>query len=179
MTREEMIRRGLPLHETKPSQHRRANWQDYGEVGLYMVTLCVEGRQPVFGRLEGSIRAVRGTEAFPHLVPSALGRAVLDEELSKIHTFYPQVEVWQVALMPDHLHLLLYVREPLPGKKRLGTVVGAFMGITHGLCRGHHGRCGCHGNGCCGNHGRNRDRSHSCGPHICGHRRGAQGVSPG
>lgn len=61
-------------------------------------------------------------------MPSALGRAILDEELPKIHAVYPMVELWQVALMPDHLHLLLYVRQPLPPKKRLGQVVGAFMG---------------------------------------------------
>lgn len=127
-TREDLQRMGIAPCDVQHSQHRRAAWADYAGAGLYMVTLCVEGRRPVFGRLEGTMRAQHGTEAFPHLVPSALGRAVIDEELPKIHRFYPQVELWQAALMPDHLHLLLYVREPLPGKKRLGNVVGAFMG---------------------------------------------------
>ena len=127
-TREDLLRLGVTPAEIKHNQHRRAVWADYSGTGLYMVTLCVEGRQPVFGRLEGSIRAQRSTEAFPHLVPSALGRAILNDELPKIHAIYPQVELWQAALMPDHLHLLLYVREPLPPKKRLGQVVGAFMG---------------------------------------------------
>ena len=123
-----MLRLGITPAEIKHNQHRRAPWADYSGTGLYMVTLCIEGRQPLFGRLEGDIRAQRGTPAFPHLVPSALGRAILDEELPKIHAVYPMVELWQVALMPDHLHLLLYVRQPLPPKKRLGQVVGAFMG---------------------------------------------------
>lgn len=127
-TKEDMLRLGITPAEIKHNQHRRAPWADYSGTGLYMVTLCIEGRQPLFGRLEGDIRAQRGTPAFPHLVPSALGRAILDEELPKIHAVYPMVELWQVALMPDHLHLLLYVRQPLPPKKRLGQVVGAFMG---------------------------------------------------
>ena len=126
--REDLERLGITPAETKHNQHRRAAWADYAGKGLYMVTLCVEGRQPVFGHLEGDIRAQRGTAAFPHLVPSALGRVILSEELPKIHAGYPQVELWQAALMPDHLHLLLFVREPLPPKKRLGHVVGAFMG---------------------------------------------------
>ena len=126
-TKEDLLRLGITPAEIKHNQHRRAPWADYSGTGLYMVTLCIEGRQPLFGRLEGDIRAQRGTPAFPHLVPSALGRAILDEELPKIHAFYPMVELWQVALMPDHLHLLLYVRQPLPPKKRLGQVVGAFM----------------------------------------------------
>lgn len=127
-TKEDLLRLGITPAEIKHNQHRRAPWADYSGTGLYMVTLCIEGRQPLFGRLEGDIRAQRGTPAFPHLVPSALGRAILDEELPKIHAVYPMVELWQVALMPDHLHLLLYVRQPLPPKKRLGQVVGAFMG---------------------------------------------------
>jgi hypothetical protein len=126
--REDLERLGITPAETKHNQHRRAAWADYTGTGLYMVTLCVEGRQPVFGHIEGDIRAQRGTDAFPHLVPSVLGRAILNEELPKIHAVYPQVELWQVALMPDHLHLLLFVRQPLPSKKRLGHVIGAFMG---------------------------------------------------
>ena len=127
-TREDVIRMGLTPCPLQPSQHRRANWADYAGPGLYMVTLCVDGRVPLFGHLEGDIRAQRSSNAFPHLVPSTLGRAILDNELPKIHAVYPEVELWQAALMPDHLHLLLYIRRPLPEKKRLGTVIGAFMG---------------------------------------------------
>ena len=127
-TKEDLLRLGITPADIKHNQHRRAPWADYAGTGLYMVTLCIDGRQPLFGRLEGDIRAQRGTDAFPHLVPSPLGRAILNEELPKIHAVYPEVELWQTALMPDHLHLLLYVRRPLPPKKRLGQVVGAFMG---------------------------------------------------
>lgn len=127
-TKEDLLRLGIMARDIRHSQHRRAQWGDYNGIGLYMVTLCVEGRSAVFGRLEGDIRAARGTKAFPHLVPTDLGRIVLEEEIPKIHGIFPQVEVWQVALMPDHIHLLLYIREPLPPKKRLGNVVGGFMG---------------------------------------------------
>lgn len=72
-TKDDVLRLGLTPADIKHNQHRRAPWADYSGTGLYMVTLCVEGRQPVFGRLEGDIRAQRGTDAFPHLVPSALG----------------------------------------------------------------------------------------------------------
>lgn len=127
-TKEDLLRLGIVARDIRHSQHRRAQWGDYNGIGLYMVTLCVEGRSAVFGRLGGDIRATRGTKAFPHLVPTELGRVVLEEEIPKIHGIFPQVEVWQVALMPDHIHLLLYIREPLPPKKRLGNVVGGFMG---------------------------------------------------
>ena len=128
ISKEELIRRGLTPHPIKHNQHRRAEWQDYGGRSLYMVTLCVEGRHPVFGRLEGNIRARRDAADFPHIVPSALGRAILNEELPKIHHFTPEVELWQAALMPDHLHLLLFVATPLPKGKKLGDIIRGFKG---------------------------------------------------
>lgn len=93
-----------------------------------MVTFCIEGRQALFGHLEGDIRARRDSGDFPHIVLSSLGRIVLEEELPKIHRFYPQIEVWQAAMMPDHLHILLYVSESLPDGRSLGGVLRSFKG---------------------------------------------------
>ena len=126
--KEEMIRRGLPLHDIQHNQHRRAVWQDYGGCGLYMFTFCIEGRQALFGHLEGSISADRSSADFPHIVLSSLGRAIREEELPKIHHFYPQIELWQATIMPDHLHLLLYVANPLPDGKKLGDILRRFKG---------------------------------------------------
>ena len=127
-SKEELLRRGLHPHDVQHNQHRRAEWQDYGGTGLYMVTLCIEGRQRLFGHLEGNIRASRTSEAFPHIVLSPLGRVIMMEELPKIHRHYPQIELWQTAIMPDHLHLLLYVAEALPDGKRLGDILRSFKG---------------------------------------------------
>ena len=127
-SKEELLRRGLTPHEIQHNQHRRAEWQDYSGTGLYMITLCIDGRHPLFGHLEGIISAKRGQTDFPHIVLSPLGRTVLEGELPKIHRFYPQIEVWQAAMMPDHLHLLLYVAEPLPQGTRLGDIIRSFTG---------------------------------------------------
>ncbi len=110
------------------NQHRRAEWQDYGGCGLYMITLCIEGRHPFFGHIEGNIKATRGTADFPHIVLSPLGRTILENELPKIHRLYPQTEIWQAAIMPDHLHLLFYIREPLSKGKHLGHIISSFKG---------------------------------------------------
>lgn len=45
-----------------------------------------------------------------------------------MHERYPCVEVWQAALMPDHIHLIIRVKFPLPSGKYLGSIVGAFKG---------------------------------------------------
>ena len=127
-SKEDLLRRGLKLHDIQHNQHRRAEWQDYGSCGLYMITLCIDGRHPFFGYLEGNIKAIRGTTDFPHIVLSTLGRTILENELPQILRLYPQIEIWQAAIMPDHLHLLLYIREPLPQGKHLGHIISSFKG---------------------------------------------------
>ncbi len=126
MTREEMIAKGLVPEETKHNGHRRAHFHDYNRPGVYMITLVTEGRARVFGTIEGNTRSKRGSEDYPHLRCSELGSIILREEVGKISHFYPMVEVCKVALMPDHIHLLVDVKGKLPEGKHLGTIVRGF-----------------------------------------------------
>ena len=115
-----------PRCETQHNQHRRSYWHDYHQKGLYMITMVIGGRQRLFGSIVGRANGRPGTDEAPHVQLSELGRRVFEEEVPKIHRFYPQVEVWRVAMMPDHIHLLLCVRETLREGKHLGMVVRGF-----------------------------------------------------
>lgn len=106
-------------------QTRRMYGHDYAVPGTYEVTLVVAGRRPVFGEIAGTSKA--GGEV-PHLKPSALGQAVLNHEIPKIHHYYPMVDIWQVCLMPDHLHMIVRINRALPQGKHLGIIIGAFKG---------------------------------------------------
>lgn len=112
--------------ETIHNQHRRSFSHDYREKGTYMVTIVVEGRKPVLGRIEGHARGKAGTDDAPHVVLSELGRQVLENEVRKISHYYPVAEVWRICIMPDHIHLLIRVREALPPGKHLGSIVRGF-----------------------------------------------------
>ena len=126
MTREEMMAAGLVPEETKHNGHRRAHFHDYNRPGVYMITMVTDGRQRLFGQIVGHTRGQKGTEEYPHLLCSPLGERILQEEIAKIPRFYQMVEVMKVALMPDHIHLLLNVRWKLPEGKHLGNVVRGF-----------------------------------------------------
>ncbi len=115
-----------PRCETKHNQHRRSHWHDYHQKGLYMVTMVIGERKRLFGTIVGRANGRPGTDEAPHMVLSELGQRVLKDEVPKIHRFYPQVEVWRVAMMPDHIHMLLWVREELREGKHLGMVVRGF-----------------------------------------------------
>ena len=102
---------------------RRDDHHDYTERRMYMITLEVEGRRPVFGRLGGNPFAERGCHDEARIELSALGKAVESEWLG-IHSYFPQIEVRAVQMMPDHMHGILFVREPLP--VHLGQVISGF-----------------------------------------------------
>lgn len=117
---------GPARRETIHNQHRRSYWHNYREAGLYMLTMVIEGRHRLFGTIVGSANARAGSGEAPHMALSELGRRVLQEEVPRISQHYPMVEVWQVAMMPDHIHLLVWVKAPLPEGKHLGMVVRGF-----------------------------------------------------
>lgn len=99
---------------------RRSQWHDYYRKGTYMVTLVVEGRQPLLGRLIGS------SEENAHVELSPLGTTIENEEILKISRFYPMVEVWRLCIMPDHIHMILRVKQDMERGQHLGLVVRGF-----------------------------------------------------
>ena len=119
MNREDLIARGWEVHETKHSMKRRCPWHDYHRIGTYMLTLVVEDRMPLLGKLKGNAD-------MPCVELSELGMTIMRDEIGKVNKFYPQVEVWKVCIMPDHIHLIVRVKEELPKGKHLGAVVRGF-----------------------------------------------------
>lgn len=122
MTREEAIAAGMEVHEILHSMKRRTPWHDYSRKGTYMITLVVRERVPLFGTLKGGLD---GGEA-PYVEYSFLGAMIRQEEIRKIHLYYPQLEVWKLCIMPDHLHMIVRVNEDMEKGKHLGFVVRGF-----------------------------------------------------
>ena len=122
MDRDEAIARGLEVRETRHSMKRRSPWHDYHEKGTYMLTLVVEGRMPLLGRLEGRVNARPGDGDAPKVMLSVLGTAIVKEEIPKIHKYYPQVEVWKICIMPDHIHAIVRVKEDLRGGQAMESL---------------------------------------------------------
>lgn len=121
MNRDEAIARGIEVKETQHSMKRRSPWHDYHRKGVYMLTLVVDGRTPLLGELRGDVDS-------PRVECSELGNTILNEEIPKINKFYPQVTVRKTCIMPDHIHMIVKVKEDMPPGKHLGMVVAGFKG---------------------------------------------------
>ncbi len=123
MTEEQIAAKKKYAGEKRASMKRRDDHHDYTERRMYMITLEVEGRRPLFGRIVGNPFAERGSNEEPRIELTELGKAVQSEWMG-IHGFYPQIEIKAVQMMPDHMHGILFVTAPLP--VHLGQVISGF-----------------------------------------------------
>ena len=95
-----------------PTEHDIWQWQEPGTAwkgaGIYHVTLTIPSREPLLGELV--IPKNDPTQA--RVERTKLGNALI-EKLLNHPTYYPEVQIVQYCLMPDHLHVILYVKQPM------------------------------------------------------------------
>lgn len=111
------------------SMKRRMVSHDYKGRAVYMITMCVEGRIPRLGTLCGP----DSSHPQPWVSLTPLGESVKAEWLG-LPNYYPQIKVLALTVMPDHLHGILFVTEPLP--VHLGKVMNGFKTGCNRAARG-------------------------------------------
>ena len=139
-----------------PMRHHRENGWDYKGRAIYHFTLPVEERFPLFGTLEGE----RAETAFVRLNP--FGRCVC-QMLCGLAQFYAgkgfALKVLAQKVMPDHVHLVIQVLEPLP--QSIGAVV---RGFKSGCTKAYKDMYGS-GENAAGVHGRDENGKNAAGVH--------------
>ncbi len=103
-----------PARDHSHPQTLRATWHNYREPGVYMITLCTEGRRSLFGQLV-SDGAGSATVAL-----SPLGKE-LEQVLRGLGRRYAEVEFIRWVVMPDHLHAVVRIHQSMD--MHLGEVV--------------------------------------------------------
>ena len=138
-----------------PMRHHRENGWDYKGRAIYHFTLPVEERFPLFGVIDGE----SAETAFVRLNP--FGRRVC-QMLCRLAQFYAgkgfALKVLAQKVMPDHVHLVIQVLEPLP--QSIGAVVRGFKSGCTKVYKEMYGS----GDNAAGVHGKGAD----------GHERGAE-----
>ncbi len=108
------------LSRKHPDLLARASWHDYTGRSIYLVTFNAANGIPPFSSIEATDQ--NGT-AVCHL--SNLGETI-EHQISHITDFYPFVSVISHCVMPDHIHLLVFVKEKT--KISLGQIIGSLKG---------------------------------------------------
>ena len=124
-----------------PYSHRRSLFADYKGRGIYLITLCVEGRKALLGSLHGA------TAEQACVIPSPLGRSVIElllgipayqqrkaeeKRLASGMDIKREIQILAYQLMPDHLHVILFVRQEMDIS--IGEVLRGFMIMCTKAC---------------------------------------------
>ena len=86
---------------------RRTPWlagRDHSTSGAHFVTVCTRGKEKVLGEVVGG-----GIYDAPQVRLSVQGKAV--EESLRQMSQHETIRVEKAVIMPNHIHLLLFVRE--------------------------------------------------------------------
>ena len=106
-----------------PNDHDIWQWQEPGTawkgVGLYHITLTIPSREALLGELV----IPENDPKRAYIKYSDLGRALLDIQRA-FPTYHPEIQVLHYCLMPDHLHMVWYVRRQM--KRGIKSAVQGF-----------------------------------------------------
>jgi REP element-mobilizing transposase RayT len=89
-------------------RHQRLQGYDYSSAGCYFVTLCVQDRLPLLGRIAGG-----------EMLLSPAG-AMVQLSLQEMPRRYSDVNLDALVVMPDHLHVIVTLGG---GGRSLSTVM--------------------------------------------------------
>lgn len=101
----------------------RATWHDYRARCIYMVTVVKSRQDPYFGQLAGNWAIPTGSPGGARIDLLPLGRCINDL-IARLPEMESAVNVLEYCIMPDHVHILLFVRERM--KKPLGFLMARF-----------------------------------------------------
>ncbi len=103
--------------------NNRARWHDYTSRCIYHLTFLKHPDCPPFGKLMGDCHLPIGTPGSSFVCASDIGIAI-KQSLRELSSIHPALRLFQYALMPDHLHLILSVESKLD--EIVGRKIGAF-----------------------------------------------------
>ena len=124
---------GPPRCETIHRMTRRCQNWDYRARAIYQITIVQENRRkPLLGRLEILKGGPMPEDVEARVVPNALGEAIL-AHWKRIGEFTPEIKPLFCQIMPDHIHAILEVTQPMA--RPLGNAIGGFKTGCEKLCR--------------------------------------------
>lgn len=107
--------------ETKHNALRRAPWHDYRGRCIYMVSFNKARQCPALssvaltGERSGSVTLFEPGK-------------IVEREIWNTPSFHPQVSIIESVVMPDHVHFLIFVKEPI--SKPLGAIIQAIKSVA-------------------------------------------------
>ena len=96
------------MEESKNRKTPRYQSFDYN-VGVYFITICTQNRQNILSRIVGT-----GVPDCPEICTKTdltKHGKIADKYIKQLNEFYDYLSVEEYVIMPNHIHLLLWVKE--------------------------------------------------------------------
>ena len=106
------------MEENLPNRKMlRWNRRDYSSEGKYFITICIKDRKTLLSR----VSSVGGdVPDAPQIQLLAFGK-IADRYINQLNDFYDDLEVDQYVIMPNHIHIILFVYENGPSRGAMGA----------------------------------------------------------
>ena len=106
---------------------------DYSSCGAYFVTICTKDRKNIFWTKEQPDFVGEDIILPPDSVRLSLYGKIVNDSIVAISKCYSHIELLQYVIMPNHVHLILFITSQdgriissPTDKKSISTVVGQF-----------------------------------------------------
>lgn len=80
---------------------------DYNNQGAYFLTICTHNRKQILSRIVGGV-----VPDAPCVTELLFCGRIADKYIKQLNSFYDDIEVISYVIMPNHIHLLLFIKNP-------------------------------------------------------------------
>ena len=95
----------MNMDELKKRKTPRYQGFNYNCVGVYFLTICTQNRRCILSRIVGT-----GVLDCPQTELTKYGK-IAEKYIRQLNEFYHHLSVEKYVIMPNHIHLLLWVKE--------------------------------------------------------------------
>ena len=111
------------MNELKKRKTTRLNGADYNSNSVVFLTICTKERKCILSRIVGT-----GVLDGPQIELTKYGQ-IADKYINQLNDFYDNLSVESYIIMPNHIHILLWVKgnEDGPSGTPVPTEDGVFF----------------------------------------------------
>ena len=130
----------MEMEDFKNRKTPRLQGFDYNSVGVYFTTICTQNRRCLLSRIVGT-----GVLDCPKIELTKYGK-VAEKYINQLNNFYDHISVESYVIMPNHIHILLFVKEngqsrtPVPTNiDRANSAFSKFVSTFKRFCNKEYG----------------------------------------